>query len=60
MVPGQTVVLRPWASRYQLVQPPVFHTVRSIRVWTCRFHLFTAEGLAASATRPPNTPNCRR
>ncbi|CAM5286951.1 hypothetical protein SBADM41S_08057 [Streptomyces badius] len=34
VVPGQTVVLRPASSRYQLVQPPVFHTVRFIRSWT--------------------------
>ena len=29
VVRGQRVTLRPWESRYQLEQPPEFHTVRS-------------------------------
>ena len=31
---GQIVVLRPFASMYQLAQPPEFHTVRGIRAWS--------------------------
>lgn len=60
VVPGQTVVLRPLASRYQLVQPPVFQTVRFIRSWTRVFQAPTAAGRGSSATRPPRTFNCRR
>ena len=37
MVRGHSVVLLPWASRYQLAQPPVVHTVRFIRRWTSSF-----------------------
>src|SRR5690606_20952679 len=60
VVPGQMVVLRPLASRYQLVQPPVFHTVRFIRSCTRWFQARTALGRASRATRPPRTSSWRR
>ena len=34
---GHSVVFLPWASRYQLEQPPVDHTVRRIRRWRSPF-----------------------
>ncbi len=43
----------------QLVQPPVFHTVRSIHFWTLSFQPSTAAGRASRAARPPRTSNCR-
>lgn len=60
VLPGQTVVLRPLESRYQLVQPPVFHTVRRIRSWTRRFQAPTAEARAPRAARPPRASSWRR
>src|SRR5262249_52897089 len=50
VVPGQTVVLRPLASRYQLVQPPLFHTVRVIRRCRAWFQAVIAPVRASSAT----------
>ena len=42
MKSGQRVVLRPWASRYQLAQPPVVQTVRAIRALHAASYASTA------------------
>ena len=42
---GQIVALRPLASRYQLEQPPVFHTVPSSR--DCRWRVVGLVGVAS-------------
>src|SRR5690606_11085124 len=60
VLPGQMVVLRPFASRYHLTPPPVFHTVRFIRFCTWWFQPRTALGRASRATRPPRTSSWRR
>jgi hypothetical protein len=57
VVRGHSVVLRPWESRYQLEQPPVFHTVRRIRRWMSLFHARCASG-RGSTLRIMRSPIC--
>ena len=49
---GHNVVLRPCASRYQLVQPPAVHTVPSIRRWTTSLYATCACGRTSTAATP--------
>ena len=46
---GHSVVLRPWESRYQLLQPPVVHTVRAIRFWRLRLNEAVASLVGSTA-----------
>ena len=49
---GHSVVLRPWASRYQLWQPPVVHTVRRIRFCRLRFQASVSAWVGSMLAMP--------
>ena len=50
--PGQSVVLLPNLSRYQLAQPPVVHTVGFIRSRMVAVHSSWAATVGSTAPRP--------
>ena len=52
VVRGHSVVLRPCASRYQLEQPPLVHTVRARRRCRSAFHRCCAPGAGCTVAMP--------